>query len=656
MDKALSDLIKISRTTGSNPSLVLGGGGNTSVKTSDGKYMYIKASGTALKDMDKLKGWRRLKIDLVQTILKDNTIAKYETQKRETEIVNRLLLACDDQVSISARPSVEAHLHAILDKVVIHLHPVVVGAYVNAKNGKLEIEKLFRKSGLDKPALWVPFADPGFMLGKKVSKLVADYQKQYGYKPEILFLEKHGIFISAKNVKAALDLLDASIKICSNQLSQPKPVKINKASTKQITDIKLAIRKGFFEATGKYIPISYFAPDKTIANFWSRKDASKLLAAGPLNPDEIVYANSQVILLDKVDSKVITKKLQNQIIKGQKSSVAFLIKNIGLFVVADSKIAPVISDITKSSLLIRMYASKFGGVLALTKKQQDFVNNWEAEIFRKAMTSGTIPGPLQNQIAIVTGAGSGLGKSLAIGLARAGAMVGLLDIDEKDAQKVAESVLKELPQAQTIILKCDVTNEGQVEKSCEKIINHWGGIDILINAAGIAPPGALVDLDVKKWRQTLEINLTGYFLMAKIAARFMIKQAIGGSIINLSSKSGLGASKNNTAYNATKAGEIHMARGWALELGEYGIRVNSICPGNVFEGSKIWNQEYIKVCAKKYGIKPDEVIPYYTAQTALKREIKGQDIADLAVFLCSDKARTITGQTLVADSGQVMVR
>jgi sorbitol-6-phosphate 2-dehydrogenase len=99
-----------------------------------------------------------------------------------------------------------------------------------------------------------------------------------------------------------------------------------------------------------------------------------------------------------------------------------------------------------------------------------------------------------------------------------------------------------------------------------------------------------------------------------------------------------------------------MARGWALELGEYGIRVNSICPGNVFEGSKIWNPEYIEVCAKKYGIKPEEVIPYYVNKTALKREIKGQDVANAVVFLCSDKARTITGQTLVADSGQVMVR
>ena len=99
-----------------------------------------------------------------------------------------------------------------------------------------------------------------------------------------------------------------------------------------------------------------------------------------------------------------------------------------------------------------------------------------------------------------------------------------------------------------------------------------------------------------------------------------------------------------------------MARGWALELGQHGIRVNGVAPGNVFEGSKIWNPEYIRVCARKYGIKPDDVIPYYVNKTALKREIKGQDIADAVVFLCSDQARTITGQVLVPDGGQVMVR
>jgi NAD(P)-dependent dehydrogenase (short-subunit alcohol dehydrogenase family) len=263
---------------------------------------------------------------------------------------------------------------------------------------------------------------------------------------------------------------------------------------------------------------------------------------------------------------------------------------------------------------------------------------------------------LNNHVAIVTGAGSGLGRSISIGLARAGAVVGLLDIDAKSTEETSAIIKKEQPIAQTMAIGCDVTNEADVDKAFGACLKKWGGLDILVNAAGVAPAYRLVDLPVDKWRSALEVNLTGYFLMAKAAAKIMIRQGTGGSIINISSKSGLEASRDNTAYNATKASEIHMARGWALELGEHGIRVNSICPGNVFEGSKIWNPEYIKACAKKYGIKPEELIPYYVSKTALKREIKGQDIANAVVFLCSDKARTITGQTLVADSGQVMVR
>jgi NAD(P)-dependent dehydrogenase (short-subunit alcohol dehydrogenase family) len=263
---------------------------------------------------------------------------------------------------------------------------------------------------------------------------------------------------------------------------------------------------------------------------------------------------------------------------------------------------------------------------------------------------------LKDKTAVVTGAGSGLGRSIAAGLSRVGAIVALLDIDTKSAGETHAIIEKELPKAQMMVITCDVTSENDVDKAFESLLKNWGGLDILVNAAGVAPAAPLVDMPVDKWRFALEVNLTGYFLMARAAARIMIKQGAEGSIINISSKSGLEASKDNTAYNATKAGEIHMARGWALELGEYGIRVNSICPGNVFEGSKIWNPEYIKMCAKKYGIKPEEVIPYYVSKTALNREIKGQDIADAVVFLCSDNARTITGQTLVADSGQVMVR
>jgi len=235
-------------------------------------------------------------------------------------------------------------------------------------------------------------------------------------------------------------------------------------------------------------------------------------------------------------------------------------------------------------------------------------------------------------------------------------MVVLADIDLAAAEQTQELIQKELCQASTLPLRCNVADETSVAEGFRTIVDLWGGLDILVNAAGVAPAFSLTDLPLDKWRFALEVNLTGYFLMARETAKIMIQQGMGGSIINLSSKSGLEASKNNTPYNATKAGEIHMARGWALELGQYGIRVNSVCPGNVFEGSKIWNPAYIRECAKKYGIKPEEVIPYYVNKTKLKREIKGQDIADSVVFLCSRKARVITGQTLVADSGQVMVR
>ena len=263
---------------------------------------------------------------------------------------------------------------------------------------------------------------------------------------------------------------------------------------------------------------------------------------------------------------------------------------------------------------------------------------------------------LNGKTAIVTGAGSGLGRSIAIGLARAGANIAVVDINEEEAAQTCEVIKKEMPGISTANILCDVTNEEDVEKAFATVKKSLGNLDVLVNAAGVAPAAALVDIPIDKWRFALEVNLTGYFLMAKHAAKFMIAQGTGGSIINISSKTGLEASKNNTSYNVAKAGQLHMARGWAKELGEHGIRVNSVCPGNVFEGSKIWNPEYIKTCANKYGIKPEDVIPYYVNKTILKKEIKGQDIADSVVFLASDKAKMITGQTLVVDAGQAMVR
>ncbi|MBA7709608.1 3-phenylpropionate-dihydrodiol/cinnamic acid-dihydrodiol dehydrogenase [subsurface metagenome] len=379
----------------------------------------------------------------------------------------------------------------------------------------------------------------------------------------------------------------------------------------------------------------------------AEKNAGRLCSAPAVTPDELVYSHGPAMWLDEWKPETILNKLNRKITTGRELPVGFLIKPLGLFIADDKNQAVFLRDVIKTYLSVRSFAERFGGIHPLNKQQRE--STTEAE-------SSNVDGYLKNRIALVTGAGSGLGRSISVGLARAGAAVGLLDIDSKTAEETSALIKKELPDSLTMAIGCDVTSESDIDAAFEALLKNWGGLDILVNAAGVAPAAPLVDMAVDKWRFALEVNLTGYFLMARAAARIMIRQGIGGSIINISFKSGLDASKNNTAYNTTKAGELHMARGWALELGEYGIRVNCICPGNVFEGSKIWNRQYIKECAKKRGIKPEEVIPYYISKTSLKREIKGQDIADAVVFLCSDKACTITGQILVADAGQVMVR
>ncbi len=654
MDKALADLIKISNVTGKDKSLVAGGGGNTSVKTDDGKYMYVKASGTALKDMNERRGWRRLRMDAVLKVVGDKELGRLDSATRETEVVNRLLLACDDEVTNGARPSVESHLHALLDKCVIHLHPLVLAAYVSARGGKKELDKLFANEKY--PPLWVPYTDPGFLLAKKVSSLIDGYKAQYGRKPSVMILQKHGLFVTAKTAKEALALVKKVVSRCSAALPKPEARIGFHPPELDIVAAKLSIRKAVFDAAGQYLPITWFGAEGAVAAFLERKDAPKLLNTPALNPDELVYANGSPLWFEKCYAPFVTRKLNALISRGQKPAAAFVVKDLGLFVAADKKAADVIADTAAGSLEVRMRASSFGGVLALTKREQDFINNWESEAFRKNVAGATSCGELKNRIAVITGAGSGLGRSIALGLARAGAIVAIADIDTKAAEETRAAITEELPNASAMVLGCNVTDEQSVRDGYDSLLVEYGGLDILVNAAGVAPAYPLVDLPVEKWRFALEVNLTGYFLMAKHAARIMIQQDMGGNIINISSKSGLDASKNNTPYNATKAGELHIARGWAMELGEYGIRVNSVCPGNVFEGSKIWNPEYIRVCAKKYGIKPEEVIPFYVSKTSLKREIKGQDVADSVVFLCSEKARTITGQILVPDSGQVMVR
>ena len=387
MNKALADLIRISNITGKNSALIQGGGGNTSVKTPDGKFMYIKASGTDLKDMNSRAGWCKLRLAPVLNIIKDKSIAALGVQARETKVVKRLLLACDDKAVVGARPSVEAHFHAMLDKYVIHLHPVAVLSFACAKNGKAELEKIFKKIKNSPPPLWVPYAHPGFALASKIEKLVADYQERFGTKPAVLFLQKHGLLISSDSPASALRLLRSVINRCATKLKYPKVVKTKPPNRIISAEVKFCIRRALYNATGHSAVIRHFY-DGEIAAFCRQKNAQKLLLPPALTPDELLYVNGPAVWVEDYNSKKMARRLSSQIRKGKTPPVAFLVKGAGLFVAAPKKIAHAVRDIVKNSLVIRTNASRLGGILTLNNPEQNFINRWEADAFRKKLANG----------------------------------------------------------------------------------------------------------------------------------------------------------------------------------------------------------------------------------------------------------------------------
>jgi len=372
MTQSLIALIKISRQVGRDPNLTCGASGNTSVKTADGRFMFVKASGTALCRMSSKKGWCTVNLKKVRRIIRDKKLSKLPSQKREAKIALLLLASCDN-IKPNSHPSIETNLHAFLDRYVIHLHPTAVGAFINSKNGKAELDKLFAKEKL--PFLWVSYANPGFALAKKIASLSGKYQKKHNRLPQILFLEKHGLFVSAATAKKALQLVWRVISRCGKKLTYPAAKKIKKPADKTVRAAKQIIKDAFFKATGKKEPVHFFH-NKIISTFANRTDTGRLLKSGPLNPSEIIYCNGSAVWLEEVKKDKIAPYLYCKVSpsgKKRKPPIAFLVKNLGLFVIGGRKSALIIEQVVRGSLLTRYNAQRFGGIVALTKSEQDFI-------------------------------------------------------------------------------------------------------------------------------------------------------------------------------------------------------------------------------------------------------------------------------------------
>ena len=640
----LAQLIEISCAVGSREDYVQAGGGNTSVKSPDGRTMAIKASGTALTAMSELAGWVEVDVAAVLSIFETRELATLETDIREARVLEHFASAI---VGGSGRPSVETALHAMLGRFVIHTHPVAVNA-VNCGPGLKALEGITTAGEL--PPLWVPYTDPGWRLAATIKSAADAYEREHGRPPAVLFMENHGLLVCAAEAKVCVELHAEWVSRCERYFQ--KDLKARRApptmDSATLRKAMVLLRQGWRAGKG-CAPFARLTDQPELASV-ACDERAELLAAGSLTPDHIVYTGACAILAETLEE--LPAKVQSALMEKAPPRLA-IVKNIGSFLMAEDPLKLDAAEaLAVSAAKITHLAAGSGGVHNLSRASADFIINWEAEHYRaRLLDAGSAP--LAGKVALITGAASGLGRSIAQGLVAAGAAGVFCDVDDQGAEAAASA---SSDPRRAFPVHMDVTNEGSVAAAFDRVLGHWGRVDIAVCAAGIAPAYELTEMPLDKWRLALEINLTGYFLVAREAARIMRAQGDGGVMVMLSSKTGLDASKSNSPYNATKAGELHLMRGWALELGPHGIRVNAVAPGNVFEGSKIWNPEYIKVAARKKGIKPEEVIPYYTSLTALKREIKGSDVAAGVVFLCSDAARCVTGQTLVIDSGQVMVR
>jgi sorbitol-6-phosphate 2-dehydrogenase len=264
---------------------------------------------------------------------------------------------------------------------------------------------------------------------------------------------------------------------------------------------------------------------------------------------------------------------------------------------------------------------------------------------------------LKDRVALVTGGGQGLGQAICWRLAREGCQVAVADLNLETAEATAAEISRYLQEEaeagrRAIALQVDVTREDQVAAMVERTVQEFGRLDILVSNAGILTAGEIAEFPADKWRAVVDVNLFGYFLCAKHAARVMKEQG-SGAIIQINSKSGKKGSYKNSAYAASKFGGIGLTQSIALDLAEYGVRVNAVCPGNLLD-SPLWVDSLYAQYAQKWGISEQEVRQKYVDQVPMKRGCTYDDVANVVVFLASDQSSYMTGQAINVTGGQEM--
>jgi rhamnose utilization protein RhaD (predicted bifunctional aldolase and dehydrogenase) len=443
----LRELIEISRAVGKDPDLVQGGGGNTSVKTADGRHMYVKASGTALGEMDDRSGWALLDLAACRAVV-TQPVAALPPAEREAEVL-RLLQATVVRPS-GARPSVEASLHAILGRVVIHTHPVGLNALLAARGSREAVRDVIG-TAFGEP-LYVPYVDPGYTLARRVDRDIEAYRKAHGRAPAVVLLENHGLFV-ADDWRCPLPRDLERDHRRRTRLDRRRPYQPDGSSTRGRVQRRRRSRPGRGPRARR--PRKRRSRCRPRAarrlrggrEFCGKQGSLELASKGAFTPDQIVYCRTRPLVLDGASESWPRKVAAYRAAEGLDPRVVLRPagkKGGGIsavyYAAPDAPQLRVVAEVYRSALTALLHAPRAGGPRFLGREEAAFIEGWEVERFRAALLTGN-SARLRGKIAFVTGAASGLGKGIARGLTEAGATVFALDINPQ----ALETVRGEMP-------------------------------------------------------------------------------------------------------------------------------------------------------------------------------------------------------------------